>query len=353
MPQYSFGAIPARHDPRDARYAFAVLATQRGLIGQATPVKLYPEWLAPIRDQGPYGMCVAYALTTLMEYLQHRESLTHSETVVPESGYSQGWIYGNRLASDYQGEGMDTREALATLVRDGVPFKTDLPYVGEYPNCSKVVGLTKISLWQKARYNCPKTYSAIAWAYPEEVKAALVQFGALAVTIAIYEPFMAYGSPAETSFDSMSPFLNPTGTILGYHEMVMIGYNERGVIVQNSWGTGWGAGPGRGYVLIPWNSNIVQEVWALTDWTPQPQISIEVNAQGNPADWEIFSVGSDTMWVDNRPVPLDVPAMMIRRRGSIDSRSVVPLRAPFEAMGYPVSWDADRGVATVTPPVPK
>jgi len=41
-----------------------------------------------------------------------------------------------------------------------------------------------------------------------------------------------------------------TGSIRGYHEILAIGYDPIGLVIQNSWGTGWGAA---GFGKLSWN----------------------------------------------------------------------------------------------------
>lgn len=41
-----------------------------------------------------------------------------------------------------------------------------------------------------------------------------------------------------------------TGTVIGYHEVTVIGYDSEGVLIQNHWGTSWG---NNGYGRISWN----------------------------------------------------------------------------------------------------
>lgn len=40
------------------------------------------------------------------------------------------------------------------------------------------------------------------------------------------------------------------GTFMGYHSVVIVGYDEMGVYIQNSWGINWGY---KGFCVLPWN----------------------------------------------------------------------------------------------------
>jgi hypothetical protein len=62
--------------------------------------------------------------------------------------------------------------------------------------------------------------------------------------------------PVYNSFFSLSPtnstfrLANATGAIAGYHAVAVLGYNSTGVIIENSWGTGWGKG---GFATLGWD----------------------------------------------------------------------------------------------------
>jgi hypothetical protein len=54
--------------------------------------------------------------------------------------------------------------------------------------------------------------------------------------------------PGFESLTAASDIDNDTsGQILGYHEVLAVGYNQNGLYIQNSWGAGWGYG-GFGYL---------------------------------------------------------------------------------------------------------
>ena len=41
-----------------------------------------------------------------------------------------------------------------------------------------------------------------------------------------------------------------SGTLLGGHAVLVCGYDEKGVYIQNHWGKDWGA---KGFAIVPWN----------------------------------------------------------------------------------------------------
>ena len=57
-----------------------------------------------------------------------------------------------------------------------------------------------------------------------------------------------------------------TSAITGMHEILAVGYNSQGLLIQNSWGTGWGDG---GFGRIGWNvvANDVTDAWVINGIT--------------------------------------------------------------------------------------
>lgn len=48
---------------------------------------------------------------------------------------------------------------------------------------------------------------------------------------------------------------------MGGHAVAVVGYDETGLIIKNSWGTSFGRG---GYTTLPYNQfNKVREAWTL------------------------------------------------------------------------------------------
>jgi hypothetical protein len=83
------------------------------------------------------------------------------------------------------------------------------------------------------------------------LKQALAAKRPVAIKIAVRDGFdyLPSGS-ASTDTDITSP-------VRGYHEVLALGYDAAGLVVQNSWGTGWGNG---GFGRIAWRV-VQKDVW--------------------------------------------------------------------------------------------
>ncbi|MYR42348.1 peptidase [Streptomyces sp. SID5910] len=69
---------------------------------------------------------------------------------------------------------------------------------------------------------------------------------------------------ADTAGDySYLPGDDRSDPVLGGHEVTIVAYNDKGVKIENSWGTEWGAG---GYFTVPWkffDAGVVNEAHAM------------------------------------------------------------------------------------------
>jgi hypothetical protein len=222
----SFGAIPSRPDHRDhpvQRYVAVDLEVLPPSF-EATP-------RVPVYNQGPYGMCVAFTLAEVKECEEARERRTQVR-------WSPAFIYGNRCPTDWQGEGMEPREALNDLRRAGVCPWTTYPGIGAYPACK--AGITaeirRVALPQVIRSYARATNVA-------ELKTGIYRTGPGMICIPVYESFM------RPTASGIIPRVRPNEALLGFHAMMVYGWTSSGYwLIQNSWGPSWGAG---GRCLLP------------------------------------------------------------------------------------------------------
>ena len=99
----SFGALPSKVDIRD-------------YVASVTGDVEYPEEfelkMCSVKNQGSVGSCVAHSISEVVEYFNKVQT---GEFVRMSTGY----IYGNRVGMDYDGEGMFTSDALNNTVKYG------------------------------------------------------------------------------------------------------------------------------------------------------------------------------------------------------------------------------------------
>lgn len=112
-------------------------------------------------------------------------------------------------------------------------------YTGKVNPCKQKLGKRAVT-WDYVNYPVDQLPSV------NQLKAALLEHGPLAVLIRIDEPLKAYKGGV---FNERNP-----GTV--NHAVLMLGWDDRkkAWLILNSWGTEWGEG---GYAWVGWGSNSV------------------------------------------------------------------------------------------------
>ena len=237
------GCMPSPPDSRDYTRESVCLASQ--------PIpETYLSTGMKVLNQGSVGSCVAHACATALGY---GEKLGGS---APHD-YSRGFIYGNRRDTDHQGEGMYLRQALKQLNHCGDCEYVDFPYNEAYPKVKARIEADKENLLAKA---APHKITNYFRCYTDEdVKLALLNQGAVVISIPVYNTFAA-DCPVPSADD----------VYRGGHAMCVVGWDETGWIIQNSWSATWGK---KGCLHLPYEYP-VNEFWGITvnSTIPQPKV---------------------------------------------------------------------------------
>jgi hypothetical protein len=195
-----------------------------------------------VKNQGSIGSCVAHACSSVVEFHNKRQEGT-------DIIFSTDFIYGYRPVGYYVGEGMYIRDALSTLRK-----------VGDCPRNILVGNTTYSRAMEKVEADLEKYKDA---AYPhristyakikkiDEIKQALMDFGYVVVSMPWHKD--------STLVDGIYTFTSKKNR--GYHCVVIYGWDERGWLVQNSWGQFWGQ---EGRFIVPFDFKW-KEAWAVTD----------------------------------------------------------------------------------------
>ena len=109
-----YGCIDSPYDERDYK--------MRDYVTMGTRPEVYiPDRKAPVLYQAYVNSCVPHAIVTALFYQEGVE-------------YSTDDIYHDREDTDWQGEGMITREGLKKVQKRGVVLREVLPTNTEYPD---------------------------------------------------------------------------------------------------------------------------------------------------------------------------------------------------------------------------
>lgn len=233
------GLNPDAPDERDYQYTTRLTP---GVLPER--VDLRPS-AAPVANQGSIGACTSFSTTSAMRLLRKREGKGDLE-------YSQLFLYfctrmleGNRNRDS----GATLRNTMKAANKIGVSKQALWPYLKD--NLFKTPPL---AAYVNARSNQVLRYSKV-----QQTQQSLKQ--ALADGQPIVFGFQVYDSFYRANKDGKMP--PATGTWVGNHAIVAVGYTPEGLIIQNSWGIGFGD---FGFFYMPWDyalSNKCFDFWTL------------------------------------------------------------------------------------------
>ena len=239
MEEYGFGALPSLRDVRDYKLA----ATAIKQIKLPESYQLAP---ARIKNQGSHSTCVAHALSSLVEFFNLRDTKCNNI-------FSTDFIYGCRTDDDYLGEGMYLRDGLKVIQKYGDVLNSQLSGNTNVPTARKKVFADFDTLVEAAYPNRISTYYKIQSL--EELKYAIYTGGPVPAT-------MAWFKRSNVGTDGVYRYSNKE--IQTYHAVLIIGWDKKNLIVQNSWGRSWGKG-GLFYVPINKMGEVFYELYGVTD----------------------------------------------------------------------------------------
>ena len=188
--------------------------------------------LGPVRDQGADGACAAFTAACMKEY-QEFQDIGFDEYMSPQC------IYDNR--ENQNSEGMYSRDVMKILSNIGSVPENDFPY-------QSGMDISDEHLETASRFRI-KGYASIRTI--DGLKDSLFKNGPALIAVPVYN----YGAH----------IWKPEGNqqMLGGHAMSIVGWNEEGFIIRNSWGPDWQLG---GYTTFPYSHWGMQwEIWTTVD----------------------------------------------------------------------------------------
>ena len=252
-------------------------------------------WAMPVGDQGLVGSCVPWAINyAQMGWYANRAgrsfvgapmyvySQIHADNSSDGGGTWPSAAY--RVATE---QGVDTR---ADYVPQGDYDFTDLPTRAQVANAAKhkMVSPAGMVLYNRTAPG-PSAITAI--------KAQLAKGNPVALQLPIYSAFDDLDS-TDWTLDSRDI---DAGTLRGYHEVLILGYDASGVRIENSWGTFWGQ---NGFANLDWRFITDYSIGATymtglaTDPTPPP---VPDQVPGVPTSTTANVTGADTASLSWQP----------------------------------------------------
>ena len=188
------------------------------------PLMDLEPWCGLVKNQGQEGSCTAHAGTGNLEYL-YRRFLDVKLVFSPQFLYYVERWFDNDLPGD---NGSYGRTSVRCMNRFGCCLEETDPYdpsqMDTKPTDAQFAAATS---FRGGAYHALSTV--------DEMKRCLASNYPFLLGFAVHQSFEEIGS------DGIAP--PPSGTIIGGHEVLVIGYDDTTsrFKVRNSWGAGWGA----------------------------------------------------------------------------------------------------------------
>jgi hypothetical protein len=203
-----------------------------------------------ILDQDSEGACTGFSLAACINFLYQRAGQT--TRVSPRMLYEMAKRCDEWPGEDYDGSSL--RGAINGWKNMGVCEDSAWPY--------RVNNAGKLTI-KRAKNARSQTIGAYYRISPEisHFHAALNEVGVIAASANVHK-----------GWD------NPRGGLIKYqskndggHAFAIIGYNDKGFWIQNSWGDGWGKNGLALWTYEDWNKNIM-DAWVFRLALPTPQL---------------------------------------------------------------------------------
>ena len=243
-PPYGLGLIPTP----------APQATGNGLrlgsmLAASLPASVsLTQYAIAVGDQGQLGSCAAWATDySALGYWENKQRISGGG-LAPMYTYSQvdggvddgSSIEGNLWVDETQG--IDTQSDYW----QGNFDYSDQPTAAEKLNAVnwRLSGYSDLTINESGSQTVTQT----------SIETALAAGDPVVIGIPVYDNFYYVGS-ANAGY-----YAAPSGAFEGDHAVTALGYNSQGLVIENSWGTGWG---NAGFATLSWafiNSYVMDAV---------------------------------------------------------------------------------------------
>ena len=216
-----------------------------------------------ILDQGQESACTGFGLSCVFNYLRWIKAGLPAamSSVSPRMIYTLARRYDEYAGQNY--EGSSCRGALKGLFNHGVCEEADWPYVPEHSSPPKY-GYSK-----RAAQNTLGVYFRIDLKSIVDMQAAVAQHRSIyvsAYTHAGWDSVQPHTAP-QTHDDLPMIDFDGKPSVSDGHAFAIVGFNARGFILQNSWGTVFGAGGFAVIGYLDWLANGM-DAWVVSLGVP-------------------------------------------------------------------------------------
>ncbi len=193
-----------------------------------------------ILDQDQEGACTGFGLAAVINYLRWRQALETTQPIPPKVSermlYHLARHYDEWPGEDY--EGSSCRGAMKGWHRHGVCLETTWPY--RNPK-GKATFIPPGEGWDDEAAQCPLgAYYRVNKDSITDMQAAIYEVGAVFVSAEVHRGWFPRQNRWPNAEDMALIQLPKRIGQKGGHAFAIVGYNQLGFIVQNSWGPDWG-----------------------------------------------------------------------------------------------------------------
>lgn len=248
-----FDARPDRVDLRDKEYRPPLRSLPNQYPDQAHIAHYFPQYEKDgmILDQGKEGACTGFGLAGVINYLLWREARVIHKAGTPPPKVSERMLYHlAKFYDEWPGEdydGSSCRGAMKGWHRHGVctadlwPYRdanNEVRFVRPKPGWDADAAKRPLGAYYRIDRN-----SIV------DMQAAIAEVGAIYVSASVHDGWFPEGLRTEPGIvlPIISPPRDPSKT--GGHAFAIVGYNEIGFIIQNSWAGTWGKD---GFAILPY-----------------------------------------------------------------------------------------------------
>ena len=233
-------AVPDRLDLRDRLYQPPVAVVPDLVFAQKTNI--------PVLDQGQTNACTGFALASVVYQLQHSAKRKRMDCCVsPFMLYSMARRYDEFPGDPNADTGSSLRGAMKAWYKHGAC--SDRLWTSEVMPIAQV---TKSSddWWLDAVQRPLGAYYRVDTRSVTDMHVALNEIGVLYASAVCHSGWDEGFSNTSSIKSGYWMIPRRKASISdGGHAFAIIGYNQDGYIIQNSWGTGWGT---KGRAVLPY-----------------------------------------------------------------------------------------------------
>jgi C1A family cysteine protease len=238
----NYGYVPDAPDSRDFLYRQTGATRPQNVDLRA---KMPQVW-----DQGQLGSCTAFALTAAIAFIHgfvgSQLFLYYKERAIEHSVHSDA--------------GAQIRDGVKVLAKYGLPPEDLWPYNGAPAEENPVFAKRPPSkVYAAAKQELVSAYHRLSSV--DDYLDCLAAGSPFVIGITVFSSFES----AAVAANGIVPMPKPSEQQLGGHAICVVGYDQTGFIVRNSWGADWGQ---HGYFHIPTAylaaADLAGDAWVIT-----------------------------------------------------------------------------------------